>query len=122
MRDTDNLLETRNQVINELEREAKQKERILAERQEQLSVLLSAMESYQTQRPESGRSKLSTDEDSSLRQKVANLAAELCSMKAVESQMERKASDAAHRENKLQGAIKKMEADNAEHHNASQDY
>jgi hypothetical protein len=32
MRDTDTLLETRNQVINELEREAKQKERVLAER------------------------------------------------------------------------------------------
>jgi hypothetical protein len=54
-----------------------------------------------------------------LRQKVANLAAELCSMKAVESQMERKASDSAHRENKLQGAIKKTEADNVEHQNAS---
>jgi hypothetical protein len=50
-----------------------------------------------------------------LRQKVANLAAELCSLKAVESQMERKASDAAHRENKLQGAVKKLESDNAEH-------
>ena len=34
----------RNQVVGELEREVKQKEKMLAERQEQLSILLSAME------------------------------------------------------------------------------
>ena len=55
---------------------------MLAERQEQLSVLLSAME-QQHEDPQ---------------QKIANLAAELCSMKAVESQNERKATELIHQE------------------------
>jgi len=40
------VLESRNQLVSELEREVKQKERVLSERQEQMSVLLSAMEGY----------------------------------------------------------------------------
>ena len=40
----ESLVGIRNQVVGELEREVKQKEKMLAERQEQLSILLSAME------------------------------------------------------------------------------
>ena len=44
IKDLENLVGVRNQVVGELEREVKQKEKMLAERQEQLSILLSAME------------------------------------------------------------------------------
>jgi hypothetical protein len=70
--------------VLDLEREIKKKDKMLSERQEQLSILLSAMEQQTTQ-----------DEQA---QKVVNLAAELCSMKAVEAQNERKATDMAHQE------------------------
>ena len=42
-------------------------------------------------------------------QKLANMAAELCSLKAVEAQMERKANDVAHSEKKLQVNVVKLE-------------
>ena len=66
-----------------MEREIKKKETMLSERQEQLSILLSAMEQQ------------SHTVDDPM-QKVANLAAELCSMKAIEAQSERRANDLTH--------------------------
>jgi hypothetical protein len=39
------------------------------------------------------------------------MAAELCSLKAVEAQLERKATDAAYREKKVQNELQKAERD-----------
>ena len=76
---------------------------MLAERQEQLSILLSAMEQQNSlaqssgdPSPGGGIMQQSPLEDA--KQRLANMAAELCSLKAVEAQMERKCADMAHTE------------------------
>ena len=71
---------------------------MLSERQEQLSILLSAMEQQQDD-PQ---------------QKIANLAAELCSMKAVEAQSERKAAELIHQERQTAMHAAKLQSEIAD--------
>ena len=59
-------------TIGDLEREIRIKEKTLMERQEQISVLISTLEGENTK--------------DNLKQKVLNLSAELCSVRAIESQ------------------------------------
>ena len=75
----EDLLFKKEEQINGLEREIKQKEKALEERQEQISVLISTLEGQRTQ-----------DE---LRQKVLDLSAELCAVKAMEAQKEKRLSE-----------------------------
>ena len=81
---------------------------MLAERQEQLSILLSAMEQ---QSALAGSQARGASEDTAgilpqqspledAKQRLANMAAELCSLKAVQAQMERRCADMAHLETK----------------------
>ena len=108
MKDLDGVLNAKNQLICALEREVKQKEKILTERQEQLSILLSAMEKQSHGSSQESLVKEGIDHE----QKLANMAAELCSLKAVEAQMERKVNDIAHSEKKALVNLVKLEKDN----------
>ena len=69
-------------TISDLEREIRSKEKTLMERQEQISILISTLEGEH-----------SRDE---LKQKVLNLSAELCSVRAIESQQVRKLNEVTH--------------------------
>ena len=75
-------------TIADLEREIRTKDKTLMERQEQISVLISTLEGENTR-----------DE---MRQKVLNLSAELCSIKAIESQQVRKLNDMTHHLKKVE--------------------
>ena len=78
---------------------------MLTERQEQLSILLSAMEQNAGQTIESSEGEEAID----MKQRLANMAAELCSLKAVEAQMARKVDDVAHSEKKALVNVVKLE-------------
>ena len=87
MKDLTSILDGKEQVCSDLQREVKQKEKMLAERQEQLSILLSAME-QQSSLASSSSNNMNNNTESPLadaRHKLANMAAELCSLKAVEA-------------------------------------
>ena len=87
-KELEELIFKKESTIGELEREIRGKEKILMERQEQISVLISTLE---------GDS--SRDE---LRQKCLNLSAELCSVKAIESQQVRKLNERVHHLKKVE--------------------
>ena len=70
VKDLSSVLETKQQVCGDLEREVKQKEKMLAERQHQLSILLSAME-QQSSGASSAGAEASPLEDA--RQRLTNL-------------------------------------------------
>ena len=89
LKDLEKVLQQKSYIVFDLEREVKKKEKMLSERQEQLSILLSAMEQ-------------TANKVDDPMQNVANMAAELCSMKAVEAQMERKVNDLLHLEKQAQ--------------------
>lgn len=72
LKELEELLFKKEATIGDLEREIRIKEKTLMERQEQISVLISTLEGENTK-----------DE---LKQKVLNLSAELCSVRAIESQ------------------------------------
>ena len=78
-RELEELIFKKEGTIADLEREIRTKDKTLMERQEQISVLIATLE---------GES--SKDE---LRQKLLNLSAELCSIRAIESQQVRKLND-----------------------------
>ena len=80
------VLDSKQQICSDLEREVKSKEKMLAERQEQLSILLSAME-QQSSLANSSSNNIPADTSplAEAKNKLANLAAELCSLKAVEA-------------------------------------
>ncbi|TNV88004.1 hypothetical protein FGO68_gene12191 [Halteria grandinella] len=82
VRDLEEILLKREASIGELEREVRIKDKTLMERQEQIAVLIGTLEGDHSQ-----------DET---KQKLINLSAELCSVKAIESQQERKLSDLYH--------------------------
>jgi hypothetical protein len=50
-KDLERVLNLKNSLVLDLEREVKKKEKMLAERQEQLSILLSAMEQQTVEDP-----------------------------------------------------------------------
>jgi hypothetical protein len=79
LKDLEELLFKKEATIGDLEREIRIKEKTLMERQEQISVLISTLEGENT-----------TNE---LRQRVLNLSAELCSVRAIESQQVRKLNE-----------------------------
>lgn len=81
-RELEELLFQKEETMNELEREIKQKDRSLIERQDQIAVLIDTLEHDH-----------SSDD---LRQKVLNLSAELCSLKAIEAQQEKKVNELTH--------------------------
>jgi len=68
-RELEELLFKKEEDVNELEREVRTKDKTLHERQEQIAILIGALEAEHSQ-----------DE---ARQKLLNLAAELCSLKAI---------------------------------------
>ncbi|CDW71439.1 UNKNOWN [Stylonychia lemnae] len=78
-RELEELLFKKEETINELEREIKSKEKTIQDRQEQIAVLIGTLESERT-----------VDES---RQKLLNLTAELCSVKAIQSQADRKINE-----------------------------
>ena len=79
LKELEELLFRKEATIGDLEREIRIKEKTLMERQEQISVLISTLEGENT-----------TNE---LRQRVLNLSAELCSVRAIESQQVRKLNE-----------------------------
>ena len=79
LKELEDLLFKKEGSIGDLEREIRIKEKTLMERQEQISVLINTLEGDN-----------SRDE---LRQKVLNLSAELCSVRAIESQQVRKLNE-----------------------------
>jgi hypothetical protein len=79
LKELEELLFKKEATIGDLEREIRIKEKTLMERQEQISVLISTLEGENT-----------TNE---LRQRVLNLSAELCSVRAIESQQVRKLNE-----------------------------
>jgi len=72
LKELEELLFKKEATIGDLEREIRIKEKTLMERQEQISVLISTLEGENTK--------------DNLKQKVLNLSAELCSVRAIESQ------------------------------------
>jgi len=74
--EVESLIEAKNSQIEQLERDCSNKDRTLQERQEQLSVLLSAMD-----QSTSGQD---------LKQKLANMAADKCNLLADKSSLEQR--------------------------------
>ena len=82
MKEMEELIFRKEATILDLEREIRTKEKTLMERQEQIAVLIGTLEGDN-----------SRDE---LKQKVVNLSAELCSVKAIESQQVKKLNELTH--------------------------
>jgi hypothetical protein len=97
LKELEELLFKKEATIGDLEREIRIKEKTLMERQEQISVLISTLEGENT-----------TNE---LRQRVLNLSAELCSVRAIESQQVRKLNEMTLNMKKIElGASKNTKA------------
>lgn len=81
-KELEELLFKKEEAVNELEREVRAKDKTLHERQEQIAVLVGALELEHSQ-----------DEG---KQRLLNQAAELCALRAIQAQTERKASETQH--------------------------